>query len=239
MRTKTLLLTAALSAAGLATSLAQPVYSVNAVGYVNLTLPGNSKLSLIANPLNGSNNLVSTILPTLPDGNVGTQISFWDATTQNFDPCQIIFVPGLGWVDCNNNVSTNNLTPGAAFFIQVLGPDLNVTFVGEVPQGHLVNPLSTAPGSLSFISSIVPQRGIVDTELGLPATSPDHVATFNPNGGGIGSYNDSVIKLPDGTWAYGDGSVSTGPVIEVGQGFVFGNDSGMAPASWTRDFSVN
>src|SRR5688500_15579957 len=50
MRTKTLLLTAALSAAGIATSMAQaPVYSVNAVGYVNTPLvPG---YNLISNPL--------------------------------------------------------------------------------------------------------------------------------------------------------------------------------------------
>ena len=47
MRTKTLLLTAALAAAGVVSSMAQ-VYSVNSVGYVNLTLPNG--FSMIANP---------------------------------------------------------------------------------------------------------------------------------------------------------------------------------------------
>ena len=66
MRTKTLLLSAAVLAAGLAASTAQSVFSVNAVGYVNKTLaPG---YNLIANPLNGTNNLLSTIIPTAPDG---------------------------------------------------------------------------------------------------------------------------------------------------------------------------
>src|SRR5947199_53123 len=44
MRTKTLLLSAALTAAGVCSSLAQ-VYSVNAVGYVNLTVPQAGKIS--------------------------------------------------------------------------------------------------------------------------------------------------------------------------------------------------
>ena len=47
MRTKTLLLTAALSAAGIASSMAQ-VYSVNAVGYVNTPLV--TGFNLISNP---------------------------------------------------------------------------------------------------------------------------------------------------------------------------------------------
>jgi hypothetical protein len=239
MRTKTLLLTAALSAAGLATSLAQPVYSVNAVGYVNLTLP-SGKFSLIANPLNGSNNLITTVLPSLPDANTGTQLSFWDPGTQNFDPCQPIWAGAAGWIDCNGN-NTNVISPGVGFFIQVVGPDLNLTFVGEVPQGHLVNPLSTTPNSYSFTASIVPQSGPVDTALGFPRHDNDGVQTFNNTAAGVGKYNDAVFFINDAVgWSYPDGSVSAdGPVIGVGQGFVFQNISGAAPAAWTRDFSVN
>jgi hypothetical protein len=63
MRTKTLLLTAALSAAGIATSMAQNVYSVNMVGYINKTMPKG--LSMIANQLNASpNNKVTTLFGT-------------------------------------------------------------------------------------------------------------------------------------------------------------------------------
>src|SRR5512139_1316589 len=61
MRTKTLLAMAAMSVAA-ATSWAQ-VYSVNAVGYVNVTIPADgAKLALLANPLNGTNNQLNTIL---------------------------------------------------------------------------------------------------------------------------------------------------------------------------------
>src|SRR4051794_21316872 len=69
MRTKTLLLTAALSAAGALTSMAQ-VYSVNIVGYINLTVPKG--FSMIANQLNASKNGVQdntlpSVLPVVPD----------------------------------------------------------------------------------------------------------------------------------------------------------------------------
>src|SRR6267143_1772496 len=76
MRTKTLLLTAVLSAAGVASSLAQAVYSVNVVGYVNY--PAKAPFSMIANPLNNTaGNTLNNILPSVP---VGTTIYTWNGT---------------------------------------------------------------------------------------------------------------------------------------------------------------
>jgi len=68
MRTKTLLLTAAVLAAGLGASMAQSVFSVNAVGYVNVPLLHG--YNLISNPLNGTNNLISTVIPSAPDSSI-------------------------------------------------------------------------------------------------------------------------------------------------------------------------
>src|SRR6185369_11188893 len=79
MRTKTLLLTAALVGAGIASSMAQAVYSVNAVVYVNLSLTNG--YSMIANPLNNGSNALSQILPNVPDG--ATILKF-DASQQKF-----------------------------------------------------------------------------------------------------------------------------------------------------------
>ena len=72
MRTKTLVLAAVLSAAGIASSLAQAVYSVNVVGYINLTLkPG---LNLITAQLKGTNQNVNTLIattsPTMADNSL-------------------------------------------------------------------------------------------------------------------------------------------------------------------------
>jgi hypothetical protein len=70
MRTKTLLLTAALSAAGVATSMAQgAVYSVNAVGYVNTPLVAG--FNLVSNPLNNTaanGNTIESLFAGVPDG---------------------------------------------------------------------------------------------------------------------------------------------------------------------------
>ena len=68
MRTKTLLLSAAVGAAGLVAASAQTVYSVNSVGYINLSVPAG--FSMIANQLdNGTGNTVADVL-TVPDGTV-------------------------------------------------------------------------------------------------------------------------------------------------------------------------
>src|SRR5688500_5525594 len=75
MRTKTLLLTAALCAAGAATSMAQ-VYSVNMVGYINQSIPAG--FSMIANQLNNSpDNRIATLFPAPADG---TRIYKFDGT---------------------------------------------------------------------------------------------------------------------------------------------------------------
>jgi hypothetical protein len=68
MRTKTLVCAAAL-AAGLATSaLAQSnVYSLNVVGYYNVTVPANTFV-LVGNQLNTTNNTLPGIIPAPPPG---------------------------------------------------------------------------------------------------------------------------------------------------------------------------
>src|SRR3982751_6594621 len=69
MRTIALLLAAAFAAAGVATSMAQ-VYSVNAVGYVNVNIdPG---FSMVSNPLNAADNSIQALFKnfqgTIPGG---------------------------------------------------------------------------------------------------------------------------------------------------------------------------
>src|SRR6266513_2058939 len=106
MRTKTLLLAAVLSAAGVASSLAQ-VYSVNAVGYVNVTLTAG--LNLICNPLKvTAGNDLTHALP-LADADVRTTVYTYNGTFQN----STWLGTAVGW--------TTNLTiaPGQGFFINV------------------------------------------------------------------------------------------------------------------------
>lgn len=245
MRTKTLLVTAALSVAA-ATSWAQ-VYSVNAVGYVNLQLPSTPtapaiKGAIIANPLNGTNNNLNTILP-LADEYDSTVIYRFDPTTQTYgDP--ISFIAGYGWYNPANPDTPPDINPGEAFWIFAVGPDpLNVTFVGEVPQGTLVNPLPTA-NKLSMRSSIVPQsaplgdEATVATTLGFGAEDQDTVYTFNTT---TQTYKDPYGYI-DGYGWYSNNSDDPGPggpTIAVATGFFVQKAPQAVKTTWTRTFSVN
>ena len=87
MRTKTLLLTAAaLLAAGITSTQAQPVYSQNVVGYASVATPGAGVNYLITVPFaigvsNGANEIWPLIggNPTLPDGST---ILIWNSATR-------------------------------------------------------------------------------------------------------------------------------------------------------------
>src|SRR5271165_5836493 len=62
MRTKSILLGAAALAAGLVTSMAANVYSVNVVGYVNVNVSSN-QYSLLENPLDdGAGDIITNVI---------------------------------------------------------------------------------------------------------------------------------------------------------------------------------
>jgi hypothetical protein len=211
MRTKTLLLTAALSVAGIATSFAQ-VYSVNAVGYVNVNL--DTGLNLICNPLkNTAGNELNNILP-LPDSDAGTTV--WTYNGSTFVSSTFLGAP-LGWTP--NNV----VAPGQGLFISV-SAGKTVTFVGEVPQGADSNLALTS--GLSLISSPVPQALALDA-MGYPAADGDTVY-FYRGAAGSKAYASS-------TFITGLGWVPAA-VPNVGEGFWA---SRSAAGNWTRNFNVN
>jgi hypothetical protein len=188
MRTKTLL-AAAVLAAGIATSMAQSnVYSLNVVGYVNQVYPANA-FSMIANPLNATNNTVPQIIKGAP---VGT----------------IVYKFSAGWVGNSwdgsvwfNPAATLNPGEGAFMFVPT-GPPYTNTYVGEVLQGSLTNSL---PAGFSLIGSKVPQAGGVQTVLGYPAAVGNIVYKWAP--GFSGSSFDGAV------WSPGE------PVINVAEGF--------------------
>jgi hypothetical protein len=185
MRTKTLLLTAALSAAGVATSLAQgtPVYSVNVVGYINLTLtPG---FHMIANQLDNKNgNMLNDLITTAP---IGT-------TIYKFDPAAG-YVPSIyTGADWQPNASLN---PGEGAFINV-GEATTITFVGEVMNQSTV----ALPANFSIASSAIPQAAPL-TDLDFPADVGDTVYFFR-SGAYAPSIFDGTQFQPEATPAVGE-----------------------------------
>jgi hypothetical protein len=216
MRTKTLLLTAVLGAAGVVTSMAQ-VYSVNAVGYVNLDLP--TGFSLIANPLNNGGNKLSDVIPTAPDG---TTIFKFDGT--GFDADAPSYIDGFGWFQSSHDVATYTLNPGEGVFIS-LPSATKLTFVGEVPQGDLSNPI---PAGFSIRASQVPQAGTLDA-LSFDGVEGDTIYKWLRASQG---YDPETPQYFEGV-----GWFPEGQTVEVGESF-FVFRSGAAGA-WTRTFSVN
>jgi len=212
MRTKTLILAAAIATAGLATSMAQTVYSVNTVGYVNLTVgPG---FSIIANPLIGATNTVPALLQGVP-----TQTAVYKLNADGTYSINALRPGALGWAD-----KTMTLVPGEGFFI--LNPtttNLVLTFVGEVASGNLTNSIRQG---FSLISSMVPQAGKLTTDLGYVTGSGIQQVYLFDN-----ATQAYTIKntLPSGAWNGGE------PVINVGQGFFINVPTAR---NWTRVFTT-
>jgi hypothetical protein len=216
MRTKTLLLLAAAAAAGIATASAQTtVYSVNAVGYVNTTVPKG--FALISNPLLAQTNTVSALLTgQVPQD---TQVFVWDTTKKTFNIAS--YDTTFGWDPVA--VADSAMMPGGGVFIKnQSAAAFTITFVGEVPQGTLTTPLIAG---LQIVSSQVPQSDTIDN-LGYTGAQDDKVYQWDSS---KQTYN---IFTFDTTFGWDP----TLKALGVGEAvFLSRNTAG----SWNRTFSVN
>jgi hypothetical protein len=217
MRTKTLLVAAAVCAAGAASAMAQTtVFSVNAVGYVKVDVA--SGFQLISNPLNAADNSVGALIPNPPNG---TTIFKYNTsrTPPGFDSTQFLFG---SW---GNPALT--IAPGEGVFIQS-GSAHTITFVGEVKQGSLTQ---NVPRGFSIQASQVPQTGKIQTELNYQPSNGDTVFQYHPERTPPGYVSTQFLF---GQW--GGGAPGDEPVIRVGEAFFV--DSAAAK-TWDRQFSVN
>jgi len=212
MRTKTLLLTAALSAAGVATSMAQ-VYSQNAVGYVNLSLARG--FNLIANPLRQTDTTLETLIPSPPD-----QTTFYSFAHVGGYTIYTYDLSGVGAWD----PSGGHFVLGKGAFISTPSA-FTLTVVGEVAQGTLTNPVE-GPG-FDLKGSMVPQTGLLASDLGYTPVDQELIYKFN-NASGYTIYTYDLSGVGD--WDPGQ------PSISVGEGFF---TSTPVAHAWTRVFTVN
>jgi hypothetical protein len=240
MRTKTLALSAMFSALGTASLVAQAnVYSINAVGYINVTLPVG--YSIVACQLQTTNNTIAGLFNNLsptPGQLAGCKVLKYNTAgspTYFSDVAQSSSYNSTGWA----NNGTLTLNPGEAiWFDNGTGHLLTNTFVGTVPQGTMTVPLVTG---FQMISSPVPFSGDLFTVAGLtnyvfPGTK---VEAFQGNPGASPSgtgYNSYVATTSGGTgylnqWSPGD------PTLTVGEGFWYDSPAGATP--WVQIFSIN
>jgi hypothetical protein len=206
MRTKTLLLTAALSVATVATSMAD-VFSVNVVGYVNVVVPPG--LSMIANPLLGTNNTVGSLFSSVPEG----------TTLYKFGPSGYsinqFFGPGDGWAN-----PADSFQPGeGAFISNPTAASFTNTFVGEVA----LNSTNSLPQGLSIRGSVLPIASALQSSLGFPASEGDLVYTFVN-----GNYQIFQYFGPEDGW-------SAEPANTVGGAFWVNKANS---TNWVQSFTV-
>jgi hypothetical protein len=105
--------------------------------------------------------------------------------------------------------------------------NFTITFVGEVLQGDLVNPI---PAGFSYRASQVPQALTLDVDDAggnFPAALGDFLYTFSATGWKAISYDDP----------FGLGADWSEPVnLDVAEGFLINTQEAK---SWERTFSVN
>lgn len=213
MKTKTSILTALVALASGAGAMAQ-VYSQNVVGYANVTVPATS-FKLIANPLDTSSNTLGELLPagSVPDGTQFYKFTGSGWVGYTYDDLDAAWLP-------DGNVTLN---PGEGGFIRNnSGAPFTMTFVGEVMQGTLTNPL---PVGYSVRGSMVPQEAGVD-ELGLPVQDGDQLFKYVSGSGYTGYTYDGL----DAAW------LPSTPTIAVGESVFIRKN---AAEDWVRTYSVN
>jgi len=209
MRTQLILTTAVLGLAGLGASA--QVYSVNAVGYINVTVPAKG-YALVANQLNTGGNTLGEVIPSAPDGTV----AFTYSTSGGFSTDGVEFG---AW-----GTGSAKVGPGVGFFLQNNGASaMTVTFVGEVPQGTLSTKLNKG---LNLVASQVPQAGKLSTDLKFPIAEGDLVYQWNAS---TQKYKDAA-GFEFGDWTNGE------PTVAVGEGFFVNK---VAAGSWDRVFTIN
>jgi hypothetical protein len=238
-------------AAGVATSMAQNVYSLNIVGYANVPTPvgftfqtnpfdtgTNGALQVIPNPGDGIN-------PTALDGSeihewigTGFKVSVFDSLT---DDTSTGFTTRAGAATPAPVLSSAK----GYLFNNAQATSNNITYVGTVRTGtntvtFPVSGLPVATGSPIPYAGNPAALGFTNTGDGINPTALDgcEIETLvrAPNGNAQGFLVRVFDSLTDDTttgFTDRGGSPQPAPQLAVGQGFFFNNTSA-SPVTWTQ-----
>jgi hypothetical protein len=248
MRTK-VLLGAAIMAASLASSMAQNVYSINVVGYVNYTLV-SGKYTLVANPLDATmgnpvaigapgdyNNVTNLFTATTTPGLAnGTYVQVYNSAVGKYGANCTYNAVTKKWLYSTNQLNVGN----AVMFYNGATTNVVVTFTGQVQQGaYTVSPAGGFLGNhAALVGSPAPIGGdttnsttaifAAGNTLGLLPNTGDYVQTYSSatsKWSGNSSYNTVTKKWSPAT------------TISPAQGFLYYN-SGASAKTWASNFTV-
>lgn len=241
MRTKILLLGAAIFAAGIATLMADSsnVYSQNVVGYINLTL--NEGFNLVAGQLDadqtGTNNTVETVFGTPSTLPLASQVFVFNGTTFDTETWN----KNKSGTATNWSSSTGSplvLNPGQGCWVSIpsgafSGGTGTVTIVGNVLQGTLINSQIPPVGGFALVSSQVPLSGGIGSTLAYTPYLNDQVYIWN--GSTYDSYTYAKNKAGTATNWNSTFGFGVEPSLNIGQGFWLYSATG---SGWTNNFTV-
>ena len=199
MRTKTLLLSAAaLLAAGIVSTQAQPVYSQNVVGYANVVTAGGTfalSVPFAIGVRNGANEiwpLISPGNPSIPDFST---ILIWTGGSY------VTYVSDSGsptlWDMADQATPTNApiLKVGQGFFLEPSSATTNV-FAGTIAVNVGSSNVTTLSGGTFLVAPVVPYGGVVTNgNLTTGAGGPNLWAVANSGGGGANGIPDFSTLL--------------------------------------------
>jgi hypothetical protein len=258
MRTKALLIAAAALAVGVMTSQAQ-VYSQNIVGYVNQPVPqGYNNLDLPLDLSAGNtltNIFINTVNPTSGSGPYdGATVYSWNGSAYTIYTLDSGQPTGVGDAQDFHPVASPTINSGTLIYLNNnTGVSLTNTIVGTVHVDGVATGAQTVgtttnnlPQGYSFVSSKLPIGGGITTVLQL--TNPVSVATgsgpldgatvYFPQINAAGSFLGYTIVTFDSGQPTGFGDAQdfhpvAEPVVPVGTGFIFNNNTGVA-LEWTQ-----
>jgi hypothetical protein len=218
-------------AAGVATSMAQNVYSLNIVGYYNVPITTPFTAMTCSLTAGSPVNRADQIIPYSD----GDSIQAWNGF--KFVEYDMDSGSGTGWTDPASAsdvplTALPVLTPGVGFFYGRNTLITNVTVVGTVPTG--TNVFSVGTG-FKMVGSMLPYAGLVST-----TNASNFINCPVPDGSSVQIWNGSKFVETDRDSGSGTGwtdpasaSDTTEPTLKVGQGFFSGNTSG-SPFNWTQ-----
>jgi hypothetical protein len=208
--------------------MAQAVYSVNVVGYVNLTM--SRGFNLVANQLDATpDNKLGSVLPSVPAESQVLKFKNNNYTRDDFDP------GSGGWIDAETlEPSVRSISPGEGFFYYnpTTGP-LTITTVGQVKTGNGLS-VGLDASQFTLISAITPQDLALTAANSFPVAQDMQYLSYN---GATQLYN-TRLDFDSGGWINSETlDPVTAPVATVGSGFFIYNPG--TATSWTRDFNPN
>ena len=241
MRTKTLLLTAALAAAGAASTMAADVYSVNSVGYANVSVlagPGGG-YNMISCPFNVADDSIAALIPSGPPDQT-LVYPFNNGNHQFEGPWTYYGPPSVpaGQEFWDPDPTQGHIRHGGGAFIKTSG-NFVVTFVGEVNQGNPVGATihnNAGPG-FNMMASKVPQEANI-IALGL-SNPPDQTYIFKyqngPTEGYVGPftyYGPPSVPAGQEFWDPDPSAI----IFKIGEALWVHSEVNQ---DWTRNFTVN